>query len=86
MSVGKKSRRMPPDFQRRISEGVRLYWARKKGQQMIEAQLKELNEIADVAKAQREGAYTPQSDAMTALALVERLAHLLIVDVSAKCS
>lgn len=36
-----------------------------------------LNKIAAQAKAQREGAYTPQSDAFTALYLMETMALLL---------
>ena len=36
-----------------------------------------LRDIAQIAVAQRDGAYTPQSDAMTALELISRLATLL---------
>lgn len=48
------------------------------GRNMNDQQFKKnLQEIAEVAKQQREGPYTPQSDAMTSLALMERMALLL---------
>jgi hypothetical protein len=43
----------------------------------MEEMKKQLREIAEIAKKQREGAYTPQSDAMMALQLVEQLVQLL---------
>jgi len=43
-----------------------------------------LRKIGEIAKAQKEGAYTPQSDAMTALFLIETLALLLIEEAQAR--
>ena len=42
-----------------------------------------LRKIAEIARAQKEGGYTPQSDAMQALALIETLAILLIEEAAA---